>query len=126
MLAYRLFESAANVFEVCFIFFHTHIIPENAFKILYESHHPKVPESGYDSVLITNIRGCMNTFNTGKVQIGLLYKPKAAQFDKDSELLQRALLANGVRHINWDALTPWLSLAAFIVALLAQAAGVFE
>lgn len=68
----------------------------------------------------------MNTFNTGKVQIGLLYEPKKPGPDEHDELIQRALLANGVRRVNWDSLMPWISVGVFVLALLAQSAGVFE
>jgi hypothetical protein len=68
----------------------------------------------------------MQTYNTGKVQIGLLYEPKRPGPDEHDELVQRALLARGVRRVNWDFATPILSGLFFVIVLLAQAAGVFE
>lgn len=67
----------------------------------------------------------MSTFNTDKVKIGLLYKPKALQPDKHDELVQRALLARGTRRVNWSKISPWIYVAVLFGAMLLQAAGVF-
>jgi hypothetical protein len=69
----------------------------------------------------------MNTYFTGKVHIGLAYsKPPKVQIDEHDERVQRALLARGVRRVNWEFLTPYICGGVFVLVLLMQAAGVFD
>lgn len=69
----------------------------------------------------------MTTYFTGKVHIGLAcVKPAGVKIDEHDELVQRALLARGIRRVNWSFLSPWLSGAAFALAIFAQVAGAFD
>ena len=38
---------------------------------------------------------CLTPFNTGKVQIGLLYQPKPPEMTSSEEIIQAALLGTG-------------------------------
>jgi len=60
----------------------------------------------------------MNTYNTGKVKIGLLYTPPQVPYhDADALLLQRALLGERPR-IDWGGIT----IVAIVAASVALAA----
>ena len=63
----------------------------------------------------------MNTYNTGKVKIGLLYTtPQVPHHDADALRLQRALLGERTR-TDWDG----IAIVVFTVAAVALAAWLF-
>jgi len=63
----------------------------------------------------------MNTYNTGKVKIGLLYTPpQVPHHDADALLLQRALLGERPR-IDWDG----IAIVAIVVAAVVLSVWLF-
>lgn len=63
----------------------------------------------------------MNTYNTGKVEIGLLYTPAQRPYhDADALRLQRALLGERQR-TDWDG----IAIVAIVAASVALAAWLF-
>ena len=49
-------------------------------------------------VPVKSIDGRATPYNTGKVQIGLLYQPKAPEMTASEEIIQAALLGTGSIH----------------------------
>lgn len=48
--------------------------------------------NAHDFIPVTRINNRLTPFNTGKVQIGLLYQPKPPEMTSSEELVQAALL----------------------------------
>jgi len=51
-----------------------------------------------DFISVNRINQRLTPFNTGKVQIGLLYQPKAPEMTYSEEIIQAALLGTGSIH----------------------------
>ena len=69
-----------------------------------------------DFIPVTRIDNRLTPFNTGKVQIGLLYQPKPPEMTSSEELIQAALLG---KPTMYRQPTMWpLILGSAIVAIL--------
>ena len=51
-----------------------------------------------DFIPVNRIDGRLTPFNTGKVQIGLLYQPRPPEMTSSEELVQAALLGTSSMH----------------------------
>jgi len=60
---------------------------------------------------------CLTPFNTGKVQIGLLYQPPPPEMTESEELIQAAMLGCGSIH-NEPPLWPVILGSALLAILL--------
>lgn len=54
--------------------------------------------NAHDFIPVTRIDNRLTPFNTGKVQIGLLYQPKPPEMTSSEELIQAALLGKPSIH----------------------------
>lgn len=54
--------------------------------------------NAHDFIPVTRIDNRLTPFNTGKVQIGLLYQPKPPEMTSSEELIQAALLGSPSMH----------------------------
>ena len=69
-------------------------------------------------VSIARTDGRLTPFNTGKVQIGLLYQPKAPELTESEEFVQAAMLGWGVTNKEPCLWTLILVTAAVLLFLL--------
>jgi hypothetical protein len=61
---------------------------------------------------------CLTPFNTGKVQIGLLYQPPAPEMTSSEEIIQAALLGTGSMYRPapaWPVILGSAILACFLI-----------
>ena len=72
--------------------------------------------NAHDFIPVTRIDNRLTPFNTGKVQIGLLYQPKPPEMTCSEELVQAALL--GTTSIHKPAPMWPLILGSAVVAFL--------
>ena len=64
---------------------------------------------------------CLTPFNTGKVQIGLLYQPKPPEMTYSEEIIQAALLGTGSIHQPppaWPVILGSALLAILLITLI--------
>ena len=54
--------------------------------------------NAHDFIPVTRIDNRLTPFNTGKVQIGLLYQPRPPEMTSSEELIQAALLGSTSMH----------------------------
>jgi len=72
--------------------------------------------NAHEFTSVSGTNGRVTPFNTGKVQIGLLYQPKPPEMTDSEELIQAALLGCGSIH-NEPPLWP-LVLGSVILSIL--------
>ena len=54
--------------------------------------------NAHEFTSVSSTNGRVTPFNTGKVQIGLLYQPKPPEMTASEEIIQAALLGTGSIH----------------------------
>jgi hypothetical protein len=69
-----------------------------------------------ECISVSRINGRLTPFNTGKVQIGLLYQPKPPEMTDSEEIIQAAMLGWGSIH-NEPPLWP-VVLGSVILSIL--------
>jgi hypothetical protein len=74
-----------------------------------------------DFISVTRTNQRLTPFNTGKVQIGLLYQPKPPEMTASEEIIQAALLGTGSIHQPapaWPVILGSALLAILLITLM--------
>ena len=74
--------------------------------------------NAHESISINRTNGRVTPFNTGKVQIGLLYQPPAPEMTSSEEIIQAALLGTGSMYRPapaWPVILGSAILACFLI-----------
>ena len=74
-----------------------------------------------ECISVKRTNQCLTPFNTGKVQIGLLYQPPPPEMTSSEELVQAALLGMGSIHNDpplWPVILGSALLAILLITLM--------
>jgi len=74
-----------------------------------------------DFISVNRINQRLTPFNTGKVQIGLLYQPPPPEMTSSEEIIQAALLGTGSIHRSpaaWPVILGSTILAILLITLM--------